>query len=146
MDSLTYKTISANKNTVDKKWVLVDASGQTLGRMCSKIAKLLRGKHKPSFTPHVDCGDNVIVVNADKIVLVNVGGDNLTTDEFKALSGVEISGNSFDNQTRILFDKDSSGGSGELAINGIYDSDLTTITLEILSDTNLSPATSGDLG
>ena len=82
----------------------------------------------------------------DKIVLVNVGGDNLTTEEFKALSGVEISGNSFDNQTRILFGADSTGGSGELAINGIYDSDLTTITLEVLSDTNLSASTSGDLG
>ena len=69
MDSLTYKTISANKNTVDKKWVLVDASEQTLGRMCSKIAKLLRGKYKPSFTPHVDCGDNVVVINAEKITL-----------------------------------------------------------------------------
>ena len=69
MDSLTYKTISSNKNTVDKKWVLVDASEQTLGRMCSKIAKLLRGKYKPNFTPHVDCGDNVVVINAEKIIL-----------------------------------------------------------------------------
>ena len=82
----------------------------------------------------------------DKIVLVNVGGENLTTTDFKALSGVEISGNSFDNQTRILFDKDSSGGSGELAINGVYDSDLTTITIEILSDSNVTASTSGDLG
>ena len=69
MDSLTYKTISANKETVDKNWVIVDASGQGLGRMCSKIAKLIRGKYKPSFTPHVDCGDNVIVINAEKITL-----------------------------------------------------------------------------
>ena len=69
MDSLTYKTISANKETVDKNWVIVDASGQALGRMCSKIAKLIRGKYKPSFTPHVDCGDNVIVINAEKITL-----------------------------------------------------------------------------
>ena len=69
MDSLTYKTISANKETVDKNWVVVDASGHALGRMCSKIAKLLRGKYKPSFTPHVDCGDNVIVVNSEKINL-----------------------------------------------------------------------------
>ena len=69
MDSLTYKTISANPKTVDKKWLLVDASGQTLGRMCSKIAKILRGKYKPNFTPHVDCGDNVIVINSGKIVL-----------------------------------------------------------------------------
>jgi large subunit ribosomal protein L13 len=69
LDSLTYKTISANKETVDKNWVIVDASGQGLGRMCSKIAKLIRGKYKPSFTPHVDCGDNVIVINAEKITL-----------------------------------------------------------------------------
>ena len=69
MDSLTYKTISANKETVIKNWVVVDANGQTLGRMCSKIAKLLRGKYKPNFTPHVDCGDNVIVINAEKITL-----------------------------------------------------------------------------
>jgi len=82
----------------------------------------------------------------DKIVLVNVGGDDLTTTQFKELSGVEVSGNSFDNQTRILFDKDSSGGSGELAINGVYDSDLTTITIEILSDTSVVASTSGDFG
>ncbi|RBP34408.1 large subunit ribosomal protein L13 [Oceanihabitans sediminis] len=69
VDTLSYKTISANKATVDKQWVLVDAEGQTLGRLSSKVAKLLRGKHKPSFTPHVDCGDNVIVINAEKINL-----------------------------------------------------------------------------
>ena len=69
MDTLSYKTISANKATVDKQWVLVDAEGQPLGRMASKVAKLLRGKYKPNFTPHVDCGDNVVVINADKIVL-----------------------------------------------------------------------------
>ncbi len=69
MDTLSYKTISANKATVDKQWVLVDAEGQSLGRMASKVAKLLRGKYKPNFTPHVDCGDNVVVINADKIVL-----------------------------------------------------------------------------
>ncbi|UJH68426.1 50S ribosomal protein L13 [Allomuricauda sp. SCSIO 65647] len=69
MDTLSYKTISANKATVDKQWLLVDAEGQTLGRLASKVAKLLRGKHKPNFTPHVDCGDNVIVINAEKINL-----------------------------------------------------------------------------
>ncbi|PVZ08057.1 50S ribosomal protein L13 [Porphyromonas loveana] len=69
MDTLSFKTISANKATVTKEWVIVDAEGQTLGRMCAKIAKLLRGKYKPNFTPHVDCGDNVIVINADKIVI-----------------------------------------------------------------------------
>jgi large subunit ribosomal protein L13 len=69
VDTLSYKTISANKATVQKEWVLVDAEGQTLGRLASKIAILLRGKHKTNFTPHVDCGDNVIVVNSEKINL-----------------------------------------------------------------------------
>lgn len=69
MDTLSYKTISANKETANKKWVLVDAEGQTLGRLCSEIAKVLRGKHKPNYTPHADCGDNVVVINAEKIVL-----------------------------------------------------------------------------
>lgn len=67
MNTLSYKTISANKATVQKEWVVVDATDQVLGRMCSKVAKLLRGKYKPSFTPHVDCGDNVIIINADKV-------------------------------------------------------------------------------
>ena len=69
VDSLSYKTISANKATVDKQWLVVDAEGQTLGRMASKVAMLLRGKYKPNFTAHVDCGDNVIIINAEKIVL-----------------------------------------------------------------------------
>ena len=69
MTTLSYKTISANSATVNKEWVLVDAEGQSLGRLASKVAKLLRGKHKANFTPHVDCGDNVIVVNAEKVNL-----------------------------------------------------------------------------
>ena len=69
MNTLSYKTVSANKATVSKEWVVVDADGQTLGRLASKIAKLIRGKHKPNFTPHVDCGDNVVVINAEKINL-----------------------------------------------------------------------------
>ncbi len=69
MDTLSYKTISANKATVNKEWVVIDAEGQRLGRLASKVAKVLRGKYKPNFTPHVDCGDNVILINADKIVL-----------------------------------------------------------------------------
>ncbi|WP_026997957.1 50S ribosomal protein L13 [Flectobacillus major] len=67
MDTLSYKTISANKATAEKGWVIVDAENQIVGRLTSEIAKVLRGKHKPSYTPHVDCGDNVIVINADKI-------------------------------------------------------------------------------
>ncbi len=69
MDTLSYKTVSANKGTVTKEWLHVDAEGQTLGRLSSVVAILLRGKHKPSFTPHVDCGDNVIITNAEKINL-----------------------------------------------------------------------------
>lgn len=69
MDTLSYKTVSANKETANKEWLLVDAEGQTLGRLSSKVAKLLRGKHKPCFTPHADCGDNVVVINAEKIKL-----------------------------------------------------------------------------
>lgn len=75
MDTLSYKTISANKATVQKEWVLVDAEGQTLGRMASKIAMLIRGKYKANYTPHVDCGDNVVVINADKIVLTGLKWD-----------------------------------------------------------------------
>jgi large subunit ribosomal protein L13 len=69
VDTLSYKTISANKATVQKEWVVVDATDQVLGRLASKVAKLLRGKYKPSFTPNVDCGDNVIIINAEKVKL-----------------------------------------------------------------------------
>ena len=67
MDTLSYKTISANKATAQKEWVVIDATDQVLGRLGTKVAKLLRGKYKPSFTPNVDCGDNVIIINADKV-------------------------------------------------------------------------------
>lgn len=69
MDQLSFRTVSANSQTVDKKWVVVDAENQILGRFSSKIVNILRGKNKPSFTPNVDCGDNVIVINAEKIRL-----------------------------------------------------------------------------
>ena len=69
MDTLSYKTISANKQTVNKEWLLVDAENEILGRLASKVAMLLRGKNKAEFTPHVDCGDNVIIINAEKIKL-----------------------------------------------------------------------------
>ncbi len=79
MDTLSYKTVSANKATVTKDWVHVDADGQTLGRLSSQVAKLLRGKFKPNFTPHVDCGDNVIVTNAEKI---NLSGKKWDSKEY----------------------------------------------------------------
>ncbi len=84
MDSLSYKTISANKDTVQKEWLLVDAENETLGRLASKVAFLLRGKHKPSFTPHVDCGDNVVVINAEKIHLT---GNKMEDKQYVRHSG-----------------------------------------------------------
>ena len=75
MDSLSYKTISANAATVTKEWVVIDATNEVLGRLASQIAKILRGKNKPGYTPHVDCGDYVIVVNAEKVKLT---GDKRT--------------------------------------------------------------------
>jgi len=80
VNTLSYKTVSANKATANKEWVVVDAAGQPLGRMASKVAKILRGKHKTNYTPHADCGDNVIVLNAEK---------------------VELSGNKWDDKTYI---------------------------------------------
>lgn len=67
MKALRYKTVSANQDTVDKKWLVIDVEGQVVGRAASQIASILRGKHKTNFTPHVDCGDNVIVINAEKV-------------------------------------------------------------------------------
>ena len=79
MNTLSYKTASANKDTVQKEWFIVDAKDEILGRLASKIAFILRGKHKPSFTPHVDCGDNVIVINAEKIKLT---GKKMTEKQY----------------------------------------------------------------
>ena len=84
MDTLSYKTVSANKQTADKKWLLVDAEGQTVGRLASKVAKLIRGKHKPNFTPHAECGDNVIVINAEK---VSFSGTKLVAKEYVRYTG-----------------------------------------------------------
>ena len=69
MNTLSFKTVSANDATVNKEWIVIDATNEVLGRLSSKVAKLLRGKYKPNFTPHVDCGDNVIVINAEKVRL-----------------------------------------------------------------------------
>lgn len=79
MNTLSYKTISANKATANKKWFLVDAEGETLGRLASKVAKVLRGKYKTNFTPHDDCGDNVVIINAEKVVL---SGNKLTDKKY----------------------------------------------------------------
>lgn len=67
MDTLSYKTQSARNEDIQREWVLIDAENETVGRLCSNIAYLLRGKNKKNFTPHIDCGDNVIVINAEKV-------------------------------------------------------------------------------
>ncbi len=84
MNTLSYKTVSGNKETANKKWLLVDAEGQTVGRLASKVAKLARGKHKTNFTPHADCGDNVIVINAAK---VSFSGTKLENKEYVRYTG-----------------------------------------------------------
>lgn len=84
MDTLSYKTKSANTETSGKKWLLVDAEGLTVGRLASEVAKLIRGKHKPNYTPHADCGDNVIVINAEK---VSFSGTKLVNKEYVRYTG-----------------------------------------------------------
>ncbi len=105
MDALSYKTVSANKATVNKEWVLIDADGQTLGRMSSIVAKFLRGKYKTNFTPHVDCGDNVVVINAAK---------------------VELSGNKWTEKSYIRH-TGYPGGQRSLTARELYDKDPTRV-------------------
>ena len=84
MDTLSYKTVSLNKATVQKEWVVIDATDLALGRLASRVALVLRGKNKPGFTPHVDCGDNVIVINAGKAVLT---GNKMEQKYYRTHSG-----------------------------------------------------------
>lgn len=84
MNTLSYKTKSAKKGEIDRNWYVIDAEGEVVGRVCSKIAKVLRGKHKPSYTPHVDTGDYVIVINAEK---VRFTGNKWDQKEYITFSG-----------------------------------------------------------
>ncbi len=84
MDTLSYRTISAKKETVERKWYIVDADGETVGRLATRVAAVLRGKHKPSYTPHVDCGDFIIIINADK---VRFTGNKMLDKEYLTYSG-----------------------------------------------------------
>jgi len=84
MNTLSYKTKSANKETVEQIWFVVDAEGKTVGRLCTQIAHVLRGKHKPSYTPHVDCGDYIIVLNAEKVKFT---GNKMNAKEYQTYSG-----------------------------------------------------------
>lgn len=84
MDTLSYKTVSANKATVQKEWFLIDAKDEVLGRLASKVANVLRGKNKPSYTPHVDCGDNVVIINASQVKLT---GNKMTDKQYVRHTG-----------------------------------------------------------
>lgn len=84
MDTLSYKTLTPNAQSVKKEWVLIDATDQVLGRLCSQVAKILRGKHKPCYSPFVECGDNVIIINADKVRLT---GKKMTDREYLSYTG-----------------------------------------------------------
>jgi large subunit ribosomal protein L13 len=86
VDTRSYKTISAKKETVERKWYVIDAEGEVVGRLCSRIAHVLRGKHKTSFTPHVDTGDYIIVVNAEK---VRFTGQKFFQKEYQTYSGYQ---------------------------------------------------------
>ncbi|MFZ1704632.1 MAG: 50S ribosomal protein L13 [Saprospiraceae bacterium] len=84
MNTLSYKTKSASKESTEKKWYIVDGDGEIVGRLATRIASVLRGKHKPDFTPHADTGDYVIVINADK---VRFTGNKLDDKEYQRYSG-----------------------------------------------------------
>jgi len=84
VDQLSYRTVSANRQTVEKNWVVVDASNQVLGRFSSQVVNILTGKNKTSYTPNVDCGDNVIVINAEKVRLT---GKKLTDKVYTRHTG-----------------------------------------------------------
>jgi large subunit ribosomal protein L13 len=84
VNTLSYKTVSANKATVNKEWVIIDAEGAVLGRLATLVASTLRGKHKTNYTPHVDCGDNVVVINAEKVVLT---GEKWSKKEYVRYTG-----------------------------------------------------------
>jgi large subunit ribosomal protein L13 len=98
VDTLSYKTVSANSATVTKEWIVVDAEGQILGRLASKVAQIIRGKHKVNYTPHVDCGDNVIVINAEKVVLT---GKKMADKQYVRHSGYP-GGQRFQNPEQVL--------------------------------------------
>ena len=84
MSTLSYKTLSATPDTIQKEWILIDAENQTLGRLATRVANVLRGKHKPSYTPHMDCGDNVIIINAEKVILT---GNKMTDKTYVRHTG-----------------------------------------------------------
>ncbi len=101
MDTISYKTKSASPKIVEKKWLLIDAENQTLGRLCSNIAYLLKGKHKTYYTPHIDCGDNIVVINAEKIIF---SGNKMTEKEYVSYTNYP-GGQRFSTPSRMLNEK-----------------------------------------
>ena len=115
MNTLSYKTISANKATVKKEWLVVDATDQVLGRLASKVAKILRGKYKPDFTPNVDCGDNVIIINAEKLIIT---GKKLTDKQYIRFTGYP-GGQRFETPQTILAKKNGAEKLIRFAVKGM---------------------------
>lgn len=113
MDAISYKTVSVNKSTANKQWVVVDAENQPLGRLAARVAMVLRGKHKPSYTPHSDCGDNVIIINAEKVKLT---GKKLTDKVYVRHTGYP-GGQRFANPLDLLSRKP--GAVVEMAVRGM---------------------------
>ncbi|MBM3404346.1 MAG: 50S ribosomal protein L13 [Bacteroidetes bacterium] len=113
MNTLSYRTESANKETVNKEWVLVNAEGEVLGRLATKVARLLRGKMKTNFTPHVDCGDNVVIINAEKVKLT---GAKMTDKNYVRYSGYP-GGQRFRNPQEYLVKKPTA--LVEIAVKGM---------------------------
>ncbi len=113
MNTLSYKTVSANKATVNKEWVIIDAEGAVLGRFASLVANMLRGKHKTNFTPHVDCGDNVVVINAEKVALT---GKKMSDKEYVRYTGYP-GGQKFTTAEEVL--KKNPIGLVEMAVKGM---------------------------
>lgn len=84
MDTISYRTEFPNAQEVNHEWVVVDATDQVLGRLCAKVAKLLRGKYKPTYSPNMECGDNVIIINADKVIMT---ADKMNKREYLRYTG-----------------------------------------------------------
>ena len=115
MNTLSYKTVSANKETAKKEWVVVDATDQVVGRLASKVAKIIRGKYKPNFTPHVDCGDNVIIINAAKVVFT---GKKETDKVYTRYTGYP-GGQRFTSPAQLRTKKDGIDKMLRLAVKGM---------------------------
>ena len=142
LSSKVFKTKSLKRENVNKEWLLVDASNEVLGRFSSKVAKILRGKHKPSFTPHVDCGDYVIVINAEKIML---SGKKLEGKEYVSHSGypggqkIKTAKQIFDKNPSILIEKAVKGMLPKNKLGSSIFSNLKVYTGDIHNHTAQNP-------